>query len=295
MQKVSFYIMNSKGLFVLKRFIEAYGSNAISYIVSEQDKSLQYDCINDIKLIAKNNNIPFYQRAHLDTEIEDNFLGLKFAIGWRWLIKNTKNLVVFHDSLLPKYRGFAPLVNSLINNELQGGVTALFADNKYDQGDIIAQESTNFSYPIKIEDAIKQIEPIYFHLVDKIYKYTLTGKALTGQKQDESEATYSLWLDSKDYFIDWTWSAKKIKRFVDAVGYPYDGAKAWLNDCITTFKEVEEVNDVIIEHRDRHIGKVIFVEENVPIIICSKGLLALKEITDENNITLQINFRSRFQ
>lgn len=294
MQNIAFYVMNSKGLFVLKSFIEKFGANAIGYVVCEQDKAVQYDGFQEIKQLAQNNKIRFYQRTQFDFEIENKFSGLKFAIGWRWLIKNETNLIVFHDSLLPKYRGFAPLVNSLINKELQGGVTALFADCKYDRGDIIAQKSTDFRYPIKIEEAIKQIEPLYFNLVDEIYTRVLAGEALTGYKQDENQATYSLWLDHEDYFIDWAWSADKIKRFVDAVGYPYDCAKARLNDEVIYFKEVDVLDDVVVEHRERHIGKVIFIEQGAPVVVCTQGLLVLKEITDANGKMAQINFRSRF-
>lgn len=295
MQNIAFYVMTSKGFFVLKSFIEKFGVNAIDYVVSEQDKAVQYDGYEEIKQLVQKNNIPFYPRTQFDVEIENKFSGLKFAIGWRWLIKDETNLIVFHDSLLPQYRGFAPLVNSLINKELRGGVTALFADCKYDRGDIIAQKTTDFRYPIKIEDAIRQIEPLYFDLVDEIYTRVLAGEPLEGYEQDESKATYSLWLDQEDYFIDWAWSAEKIKRFVDVVGYPYDGAKARLNSELIHFKEVDLVDDVVVRHRERHIGKVIFIEQGVPVIVCLQGLLALKEITDANGKMVQVNFRSRFK
>lgn len=211
------------------------------------------------------------------------------------MIKNEENLIVFHDSLLPKYRGFAPLVNSLISKELRGGVTALFADCKYDRGDIIAQRSIDFTYPITIDNAIRQIAPLYFDLVDEIYTQFLEGNSLTGKKQDEREATYSLWLDDEDYFIDWSWPAVRIKRFVDSVGYPYGGAKAWLNDEVFIFRRVDVLEDVVVEHRERHIGKVIFLEQASPVIVCSQGLLVLKEITAANGKMVQINFRSRFK
>ena len=295
MQKVALYLMNSKGVFVLKKFIEKFGSNAVAYIVSEQDKAVQYDGFDDLKGISEKNQIDFYSRSQFDVRIENKFEGLKFAIGWRWLIKNENNLVIFHDSLLPKYRGFAPLVNSLINKESQGGVTALFADSKYDRGDIVAQKITPFSYPLRIEDAIKQIEPLYFELVYEIFTQFQARESLISFKQDEELATYSLWLDQKDYLIDWSWTADKIKRFVDAVGYPYDSAKAWLNDELIIFKRVEVFDDVFVEHRSRHIGKVIFIENGIPVVVCTEGLLALNEIVDLSGQQKHINFRSRFQ
>lgn len=294
-KNIAFYIMNSKGLFALKGFIEKFGANAVGYVVSEQDKSVQYDGFEEIKKIAKDNDIPFYSRTQFDVEIENEFLGLKFAIGWRWLIKNETSLIVFHDSILPKYRGFAPIVNSLINREMCVGVTALFADKHYDRGDIISQKSTSFNYPIKIDKAIEKIEPLYLELVDTIYTRVLAGEAITGYKQDEKQASYSLWLDQEDYFIDWDWSAEKIKRFIDSTGYPYNNAKAILNSNIIIFKEVDVLDDVVVENRDRHIGKVIFKEKEMPVIVCRKGLLALKKITDTDGNTVQINFRSRFK
>ena len=287
--------MNMKGLFVLRNFVKKFGANVVEYIVSEQDIALKNDSFQDIKMIALKNNISFYSRAQFDSEIEKSFSGLKFAIGWRWLIKNENNLIVFHDSLLPKYRGFAPLVNSLINRELYGGVTALFANSKYDRGDIIGQKSIDFCYPLKIEEAIRQVEPLYFKLVDEIYSQVLDGKAISSRKQDENQATYSLWLDHDDYFIDWSWPAEKIKQFVDSVGYPYDGAKARLNDEVITFKDVGVIDDVEVEHRQRHIGKVIFIEAGVPVVVCANGLLSLDKVTNGNGVPIQVNFRSRFK
>ncbi|RXJ95864.1 hypothetical protein CRU94_04430 [Arcobacter sp. AHV-9/2010] len=169
----------------------------------------------------------------------------------------------------------------------------MFASSHYDRGDIIAQKSFEIDYPMKINDAIQKVEPLYFDLVDEIYTKILNDEKLKSKKQDETKATYSLWLDSEDYFIDWSWSADKIKRFVDAVGYPYDNAKAYLNSEVVKFIDVKIIEDVKVEYRDRHIGKVIFIEDGVPVIVCKKGLIGLVDIRDENDNLLNINFRSR--
>jgi methionyl-tRNA formyltransferase len=286
--------MNSKGYYVLKNFIHKFGSDSISYIVSSEDKNIQKDFFDEIKTLATKEKIKFFNRFENLIDIEQEFIGYKFAIGWRWLIKDEKNLIIFHDSLLPKYRGFAPLVNCLVNNEKWGGVTALFASSEYDKGDIIAQKSFEINYPIKINEAIEKIEPLYFELVDDIFTIIQNEKELTSIKQDESKASYSLWLDSEDYFLDWSWSAEKIKRFVDAVGYPYDNAKAYLNNQIVKFVDVEIIEDVVVEQRERHIGKVIFIKDNMPVVVCSDGLIGLKDIRDKNDNAIFINFRSRF-
>ncbi|MGJ0357945.1 methionyl-tRNA formyltransferase [Aliarcobacter cryaerophilus] len=294
MNKIAFYIMNSKGFYVLQNFINKFGSKSIEYVVSSEDKNIQKDFFDEIKEIAQKEKIKFFNRFEDITPIEKGFSGYKFAIGWRWLIKDERNLIVFHDSLLPKYRGFAPLVNYLINNENLGGVTALFASSEYDRGDIIAQKSFEINYPIKIDEAINQIEPLYFELVDEIFTNIKNSNELKSIKQNESKATYSLWLNNEDYFIDWSWSADKIKRFVDAVSYPYDNAKAYLNGEIVKFIDVEIVEDVFVENRKRHIGKVIFIKDGVPVVVCSDGLIGLKDIRDKDDNEMFINFRSRF-
>ena len=172
----------------------------------------------------------------------------------------------------------------------------MFASSEYDKGDVIMQKSMNINYPLKINQAIKEIKPLYYELVEDIYKLILNGSEIPRNKQDENKATYSMWLDEKDYFIDWqNWGAKKIKRFIDAVGYPCDNAKSYLDDKIMHFLDVKVLDDVEIEDRERHLGKVIFIKDGYPVIVCKKGLIGLVDIRDENNKSLMINFRSRFK
>ena len=78
------------------------------------------------------------------------------AVGWKWLIKEKyKQILVIHDSLLPKYRGFNPLVTALMNKDKIIGSTLINAEEEYDSGDIIIQESFKVSYPISVEKAIE--------------------------------------------------------------------------------------------------------------------------------------------
>ncbi|MDF2389902.1 methionyl-tRNA formyltransferase [Aeromonas sp. 2HA2] len=294
MKKVAFYVMNSKGFYVLDEFVKKFGSEAIEYVVSEKDDAVKDDAYNKIMKLTSSYNIKAFNRKELDLNKETVFDGIKFAIGWRWLIENERNLIVFHDSKLPKYRGFAPLVNSLINKESELSVTALYASEKYDCGDIIDQLTVSVKYPITIYDAIKKIEPLYFKLIENLFIAYSSNQALSRVPQDEFQASYSLWLDKDDYYIDWEWPAEKIKLFVDAVGFPFDGAKCLLNKEIVIFEDVDIYHDVIVEHRERHIGKIIFFECGAPVIVCKKGLLKLNRVLDANKEPMKLKFRSRF-
>jgi methionyl-tRNA formyltransferase len=292
MPKIGFYAMTAKGEAVLKRFIAEFGSDTVGFVVTARDKRNAVDCADSIREIASDAGIPVYLRPTVPEEPVCACL----SVSWRWLIpfSGDKKVIVFHDSLLPKYRGFAPLVSSLVNGEEKIGVTALLACDEYDRGPIIAQECISISYPITIDEAITLVLRCYENLAVHVGRKILSGKCET-YSQDETAATYSLWRDEDDYFIDWRWDAAKIRRFVDAVGYPYKGAVTILNDKKVRLLDCEETQDVAIVNRTP--GKVIFVRDGEPVVVCGSGLLRIRRLVEDasgdNALPLK-RFRSRF-
>lgn len=292
---IVFYVMSSKGFSVLNAVLPRY-AKYVKRIITCEDKAVLEDYTKDIRELASDYNIPcFFRGGEPKNEVSDYI----FSISWRWLIDHHENrLIVFHDSLLPRYRGFAPLVNMLINKEDKIGVTAIFGAKGYDEGAIIAQASTRVTYPIKIIEAINlnmsNFERLALELVDKI----AAGDNLVGSEQKESEATYSIWRDEQDYRIDWSCSASDIRAFVDAVGYPYLGAKTKIDDeTWVTVHDVEEVEDRACELR--HLGKVIYIENGMPVVICGEGLIKIKSAvvtgSNQHQSLLPLNkFRVRF-
>lgn len=292
MKKICIYAMGLKGLSCINAIIKNGYASSISAVISSKDMGVKNDYYNEIEVTCSNSGITFYNRNEKPI-IQTEFT---VAIAWRWLInvQDSQNLIVLHDSLLPKYRGFAPLVNSLVNGETIIGVTALYASEEYDKGDIIMQSSLAISYPIRVEEAIDKITACYKELVLSITKSIFDGKQLIAKKQKEENATYSLWLDTDDYIIDWKKSANEIKRFIDSVGFPYSGALTTINGEKRRIIDVEVYPDVVIENRCP--GKVIFNIDSLPIIVCGKGLIKLLKMEDENgNQQLPLkNFRTRF-
>ncbi|MFC9711217.1 formyltransferase family protein [Paenibacillus sp. NPDC056933] len=275
MEKITMFLMNKKGFSVLESFLRKYGSKYIDFVVVGQDKNVERDYSVEIRKLCESNQVRIYYRSEAPS-VKSN---ITFAIGWRWLIKEVNRLIVFHDSLLPQYRGFSPLVNCLINHEETLGVTALFASKEYDRGEIIAQKSIDIQYPIKVADAIELISPIYISLVETIMEKWIKGEQIQSKKQDESFATYSLWLDEEDYQIDWKKDAEFIKRFIDATGFPFKGASSYINGKKIRINDSIVIEDVTIENRTP--GKVIFMEDGIPIIVCGKGLIKILSIVDE--------------
>jgi len=275
---VTLFLMTEKGYEVLKDLCRNNFSSNISSVIGSKDENVLNDYYSSIKDICIQYNITFYDRTDSYSTGSDYYI----AISWRWMIHNidSSRLIVLHDSILPKYRGFAPLVNMLINGEEELGVTALFANSEFDKGNIILQKKVSISYPIKIKKAIELVIELYKDIVNDLIADLLVDNGLGSCEQPESLASYSLWLDEDDYKIDWNKSSDYIKRFIDSVGFPYKGAFSTIGGKIVRIYDSEMLDDVLIENR--YPGKVLLYNGKSPVVVCGSGLLLLTDIRMEN-------------
>ena len=292
MKQFGFYILGKKGYESLKSLISVFGPECVSFVVAARDGNIEDDFFESIQKLCLENDVSFSDRS----EFEDRDASFRFAIGWRWIISNPKNLVVFHDSLLPKYRGFAPLVNALVNGENRIGVTALKAEAQYDCGDICDQREVSVSYPLKIAEAIENVSGLYSEMLVDICRKIISKEKVEFVKQDSLHASYSLWRDQVDYRIDWRRGSKYISRFTDSVGYPYKGAETTINGSRVRLIDCKVVEDVKVEARSDNVGKVIFMHSGKPVVVCGDGLLEIVNLLDDKGDSLigKIPFRSRF-
>jgi len=283
--------MTEKGFRTLDNFINEFGSEQIEAVITCQDESVKNDFYHEIILLCKSNNIKVYNRNEKYILKSD----YSIAISWRWVIKNINKpkLIIIHDSLLPKYRGFNPLVSYLLNKENYIGATMLYASHRVDYGDIIYQIKMKIRYPLKIQEAILIVSELYYKLVRKFYLATKSAARIVAYKQDGKKATYSMWRDDKDYKIDWNKDSKYLKRFIDSVGYPYKGAYTFLNNRKIIINDAKEKEDRIIENRVP--GKVFSLVNGNPLVVCGKGLLELTDLRSINGHIIKISkIKTRF-
>jgi len=285
---INIYLLGKKGLDSLLG-IDTLFFGYIKNLIIGRDADVLNDYSKEIEHFAKINNINYLFRNKIDENI-DKDAELNIAIGWRWMIKSTLDLIVFHDSILPKYRGFNPLVSALINGDSEIGVTAIKGVEEFDKGDIIGQKMITIKYPIKIERAIELISKEYAHLLNEIIE-NFINKRFVYSPQDEEQVTYSLWRDEDDYKINWNNSSEEIVRFINAVSFPYKGSYCiYKGDRLRVFEAIE-IPDVIIENRTP--GKVIFKKKNSYIVVCGKGLLQISDFYDEEN--KKVDFKNKFR
>lgn len=291
--KVSFFLMGHKGLEVLLYLLNSKLTDNIDIVIVSKDKNVNDDCYNDICAICNINNVKYCDKGSI-FKIRTKY---SIAISWRWIIHLEQNqkLIVLHDSLLPRLRGFNPLVTSLINGDKIIGVTAIFASENFDEGQIIDQKCIEINYPIKIEDAIRDISRCYTEIIVQILNKILNKIDIISKIQDNRSATYSLWRDENDYLIDWNKDAEYILRFINSVGFPYKGAKTIYNGTELRIFDAEIVTDIIIENRTP--GKVFFKDNNGLTIVCGKGMIKVKDFffNDMTKFNYSKLFRLRFQ
>ena len=151
------------------------------------------------------------------------------ATNWRtWIPPQIFNLprlgtLNVHDSLLPAYAGFSPLIWALINDEKEVGVTAHIMDETLDAGDIVLQRSV----PVGPRDTTADLFRSTLELFGPI---TVDGLALLASgrtdwvKQDRSRASFFHKRADEDCRIDWTWPAADLDRLVRAQCDPYPSA-----------------------------------------------------------------------
>ena len=121
-----------------------------------------------------------------------------------------------HGSLLPKYRGAAPIQWSVINGESVTGVTTMYMDEGMDTGDIIFKSETAIKNDETSGELYSRLAGMGAKLIVKTLLEIEHGKALR-LKQNESEATYAPMLKKDMGKINWNKSAVKIHNLIRGV------------------------------------------------------------------------------
>jgi methionyl-tRNA formyltransferase len=118
-------------------------------------------------------------------------------------------IINVHGSLLPKYRGAAPLQWSVANGETRTGVTTMRIDAGLDTGDMLLKAETEIGPEETAVELGERLAVIGADLLIETLEKMEAG-TLTAQKQDPSEATYAPILKKEDGLVDWNSDALEI-------------------------------------------------------------------------------------
>lgn len=175
-----------------------------------------------------------FRQEHLHSLLASLKLDYIVAVKWRTMIPKSVvdaargGLVVFHASLLPKYRGFAPVNWPLINGERETGVTMFYAAEEMDAGDIIEQRAR----AITDEEDAGTLDAWLNETVESMLESNLPRLAdgtAPRIPQDHSQATYAVWREPEDGRIDWSRPTREVFNLVRGLASPYPGAFSLLD------------------------------------------------------------------
>lgn len=133
-----------------------------------------------------------------------------------------------HASLLPKYRGAAPIAWAILNGEKVTGITTMVMDEGMDTGDILLQVETTIENEETCETLHDRLASLGAQLLNKTLEKMKIG-GIHPIPQDHSKATYAPPLKKEDGHIDWKKGANEINRQVRAFN-PWPGAFTKLGD-----------------------------------------------------------------
>ncbi len=189
-----------------------------------------------VKRLAKERGIPVLQPETLKSrEVVENLASFQpelIAVAAFGLVlpRTVLSLPRFgclnvHASLLPRHRGASPVANAILCGDEVTGVTIMLMDEGVDTGPILAQEKV----PISPGDTTGSLTPKLAELGARLLVDTLPGwlaGEVKPQAQDESRATYSKLITSRDAEIDWQLSAVELWRQVRAY-HPWPTCYTW--------------------------------------------------------------------
>ena len=160
---------------------------------------------------------------------------LIFVSGWYHIIgldiiqSAPKGVVGLHSSLLPQYRGSAPLVWQIINGEKKAGISLFYFDEGVDSGDIIAQAEAVIEEYDTIKTLYEKVGGQGLKLMREYLPLIASGTAPRIPQANLSDDDIWPQRTEEDGLIDWNKSAREITDFVRAQTKPYPGAFTIIN------------------------------------------------------------------
>ncbi|MDF0650242.1 MAG: methionyl-tRNA formyltransferase [Nitrospira sp. LK265] len=188
-----------------------------------------------------------------------------------------------HGSLLPKYRGAAPVQWAVINGETETGITTMLMDEGMDTGPMLLQEKLEISP----DDTAGTLAPRLAELGGRLLVDTITqlkAGTLIPRKQDDGLATLAPLLKKEDGLIDWTMTATALANRVRGLSpwpgaYTFFGAERW-----SIWKAVSNVSAT-----SEKPGTIVAVNKQAIEVATGDGLLDIREIQTANSKRMSVS------
>ncbi len=173
--------------------------------------------------------------------------------------------VNLHPSLLPKYRGRAPINWAILKGETQLGLTAHYVNEGADTGDIIAQRAFELSQNHDVGDALNRLYPLYEAMTAEVLAAFKSG-LVPRRAQESKGASVFPRRTPEDGLIDWNETATEVWNLIRAVAAPYPGAfSAWSDGVLRVWKA--EAICALPSARRRKPGEIVSVSDDGSVLV----------------------------
>jgi methionyl-tRNA formyltransferase len=268
-------------------------ANIVGVISLRQDEHEKDRYEEPIRRLAGRQDIPLYETRWMKDRPYPEIIAreirpdLIVVVGCRILLPRDvyeippRGTVAVHDSLLPEYRGFAPLNWSIVNGEDHPGVTLFYLNDSMDCGDIIAQAPVPIGPTDTAPQVYDRVCQATIDLVIATYPLLEAGTA-PRRPQFEHEGSVTCRRTPDDGLIDWNRSTRDIANLVRGLTSPYPGAFTFHDGRRLTIWRAEAV-----EPAPRYVGRIagavtgIAKAEGYVDVLTGDGVLRLFEVERE--------------
>lgn len=175
-----------------------------------------------------------------------------------------------HASLLPRYRGAAPLNWCLINGETETGITTMMMDAGLDTGDMLVKRAIPIGPDEDAQSLHDRLSQLGADTIDETLDLLLAGK-LVREKQDDSLTCYAPLLKKEDGLIDWTREPAQVKNQVRGFT-PWPGAYTFLDG------KTLKLYRVAVAGETGAPGEVLKVGREEILVGCGSGSILIQEL-----------------
>ncbi len=229
-----------------------------------------------VKSFALENNLPVFQPTKIKTTeslelFQSHQADIAVVVAYGRILPETflqafpKGAINVHFSMLPKYRGAAPVNWAIARGEEKSGVTTMKMDVGLDTGDILLQRETEIG---KDENSIELMNKLSILGADLLSKTVAMFDELTAQPQNNAKATFAPIMNKEDGLIDWKKTAREISNQVRGF-QPFPTTYTFLQEKKTTFWKAETIENE--EWKTENAGKIMFAKGDELIVSCGNS------------------------
>ncbi len=235
-----------------------------------------------VKTLALKHDIPVYQPLKLRqpetvAELKDLAPDLIIVVAYGQILPKSvldiprHGCINVHASLLPKYRGAAPINKAIIDGETETGITTMYMDVGLDTGDMLVKKSLSIGPQETAGELHDRLASLGRETMAETLQQLCAG-TLQREVQADDQSTYASMMKKTDGRIDWTRSAKEIHNHVRGLE-PWPGAYTTINGELLKLAGTRPEEAYTGEP-----GSIVSADKNGVRIACGSGTLLVEQL-----------------